>query len=428
MAKTRKSIALILSFILLAAACVMPAPAAAASTVTLPGNLKTVPAQAFYGDTSLSAVVIPEGVTSIGSKAFANSSVKTLTLPASLKSIASDAFSGTKITKVNAKAGTYAYKWGRKKGYITEYRALLIGEKTFLNYNWFFGYSLDITNRNVGDVDHMAAMLKKVKGPKGGKYAVTKKTDQLYGQIKALIQSTFRDTMDQDVSLFFIATHGYSGGDGDLSMPFVGDIDSADDIEEWYGQPDLPFSDLASWLKQYVKGEVIVIIESCGAGSAIYSPSEQNSRPVLKANSGYDEKAFTEKAVAAFSAADPGLVIPEANTGAYLEEGLQPNSTGDLRIKKFYVLAAARHGEDSWGHEGGDPGNYFTDWLLEGIGTANNSPADVSPKDQYLTLNELFTYVKKYDSHAFYTSSGGPYYQHVQRYPVNSSYKMFSFK
>ena len=108
MAKTRKSIALILSFILLASACVMPAPAAAASTVTLPGNLKTVPAQAFYGDTSLNAVVIPEGVTSIGSKAFANSSVKTLTLPASLKSIASDAFSGTKITKVNAKAGTYA--------------------------------------------------------------------------------------------------------------------------------------------------------------------------------------------------------------------------------------------------------------------------------------------------------------------------------
>ena len=47
-----------------------------AATLTLPANLKTIQEEAFYGDTSLDEVVLPEGLERIESRAFAESSVK----------------------------------------------------------------------------------------------------------------------------------------------------------------------------------------------------------------------------------------------------------------------------------------------------------------------------------------------------------------
>ena len=55
--------------------------------MTLPSALKEVQASAFYGDQALDVVMLPDGVESIGSKAFAESSVSLIHLPASIKSI-----------------------------------------------------------------------------------------------------------------------------------------------------------------------------------------------------------------------------------------------------------------------------------------------------------------------------------------------------
>lgn len=60
----------------------------------LPAGLKAIEDEAFMGDTSLDEVVLPEGLISIGSKAFKDSSVKRMYLPASLTEIAEDAFDG----------------------------------------------------------------------------------------------------------------------------------------------------------------------------------------------------------------------------------------------------------------------------------------------------------------------------------------------
>ena len=90
----------------------------ASTTLNLPSSLKTVSARAFYGNTSLTDVVIPYGATSIGEKAFANSSVKRILIPASVNNIAADAFEGTGSDFViYSPIYTAAYDYALEHGY-----------------------------------------------------------------------------------------------------------------------------------------------------------------------------------------------------------------------------------------------------------------------------------------------------------------------
>ena len=76
---------------------------AAAEDVILPGALTEIGDRAFYGDTSLGSVVIPEGTTYIGHLAFAGSSVTEITLPDTVEEIEPDAFSDCAgLVRVNA--------------------------------------------------------------------------------------------------------------------------------------------------------------------------------------------------------------------------------------------------------------------------------------------------------------------------------------
>ena len=252
------------------------------------------------------------------------------------------------------------------------YRALLIGEEAFN----------PICTRNRGDAEHMRTMLSTIKGPEGTSYTSTLKIDLGYSAVQSAIQSTFANTKNTDVSLFFIATHGNSDGDGELALTDGNFLD---------------FGTLANWLNTYVKGKVIVIIESCGSGSAIYGNMAEAANA---------DKLLVHQAIEAFAAVDEAEM---ANTGV-----------GAMRQSKFYVLAASAHHQMSWGHEGGDAGNYFTDWLIEGIGSSGHMPADTN-NNNIVTLNELYTYISQYDTVTFQ----GTYTQQVQVYPVNSSYKLF---
>ena len=69
--------------------------AAFADTLTLPSSLSVLGEEAFCGDTSLDEVVVPGGVTEIGSRAFADSTLRRVYLPATVGNIAGDAFAGT---------------------------------------------------------------------------------------------------------------------------------------------------------------------------------------------------------------------------------------------------------------------------------------------------------------------------------------------
>lgn len=83
----------------------------AASTLELPASLTVIREEAFTGDTSIETVIVPEGVTAIESKAFANSGLSLIQLPSTLKSIAPDAFEGVSGFKAVAAEGTWAYDY-----------------------------------------------------------------------------------------------------------------------------------------------------------------------------------------------------------------------------------------------------------------------------------------------------------------------------
>lgn len=92
--------------------------AAFAEDLVLPSELARIEEQAFYGDTSLDGVILPDGLESIGSKAFAFSSLKVINLPGSLPAggIADDAFEGTSLERVFVPGGTAAAAWADEKG------------------------------------------------------------------------------------------------------------------------------------------------------------------------------------------------------------------------------------------------------------------------------------------------------------------------
>ena len=90
---------------------------AAAGTLTLPGSLKTIEAEAFRMDTSISRVILPNKVETIGAYAFARSSLTWIHLPASLKQIAATAFSGcSSRLKAEVYEDSYAHHWCTENG------------------------------------------------------------------------------------------------------------------------------------------------------------------------------------------------------------------------------------------------------------------------------------------------------------------------
>ena len=104
--------------LLVTALALMISCAALAGTLTLPAGLTEIEAEAFMNDASLEDVVIPEGVVSIGQRAFSGTGLSHLTLPASLERIDENAFSGCDTMSVSAPEGSWAYEWALKNGYL----------------------------------------------------------------------------------------------------------------------------------------------------------------------------------------------------------------------------------------------------------------------------------------------------------------------
>ena len=61
-------------------------------TIKIPSGVTTIPYHCFYGCSSLDSVTIPEGVTTIGDGAFFSCNLKELTLPSTVTMVGSDAF------------------------------------------------------------------------------------------------------------------------------------------------------------------------------------------------------------------------------------------------------------------------------------------------------------------------------------------------
>ncbi len=84
----------------------------------LPENLHSIKEEAFAGADGFTEAVLPEGITSIGARAFAHSSLTAIHLPASLTFIDDTAFEGCEPLTVTAEEGSYAYGWCLDHGLI----------------------------------------------------------------------------------------------------------------------------------------------------------------------------------------------------------------------------------------------------------------------------------------------------------------------
>ena len=91
---------------------------ATADTLVLPADMTTIEDEAFEGAASFSEVVLPDGIASIGQRAFAYSGVSAINFPESLSYIAENAFEGIESMAVTAIEGTYAYNWAVDHGFI----------------------------------------------------------------------------------------------------------------------------------------------------------------------------------------------------------------------------------------------------------------------------------------------------------------------
>ncbi len=121
-----------LALLLMAIISLFVTTAIAAGTLALPASMKEIKAEAFEGNTSLAEVVLPEGIETIGSRAFAGSSITSINLPSSIAYIADDAFEGCGGINVTAPEGTYAYGWAVNQGLIvlpTNFMYALVDDK-----------------------------------------------------------------------------------------------------------------------------------------------------------------------------------------------------------------------------------------------------------------------------------------------------------
>ena len=292
----------------------------------------------------------------------------------------------------------YAYSNTVTLTVTPRYRALLVGE---VNFN-----SGEVATRNRGDVTNLTAMFNEVQGPTGGSYTVTTAFDLDKAGLTQAITDAFSGADENDVSFFFIATHGatgYSSGEKAGQLSLIGKTQA-----EY-----MTIQELADCLKA-VPGKVIVVLGSCGSGAAIV----ENGAPLTEEQIDANEIAFNDAVISAFEEADRQFAA---------ENGWVVANTGELRDSKFYVLTAARHREMSWGFEydGGSPDgyNHFPYYIY--YGAIGSKPADADGNGT-ITLNEMYNYV--------YTHALGPYYQehdptayyqHAQVYPENSSYALF---
>ena len=175
------------------------------------------------------------------------------------------------------------------------------------------------------------------------------------------MEEAFRDASEGDVCLFYYTGHGSYDADYyagalkgiDVNTPGTNYVDAL-----------LPLKELADTLDRLCPGEVLVILDSCGSGSAVW-----NGEPL--------EGMTTD------------------GTDLELLNSDETTRVGDLRRERFSVLTSCEHGDWSYPFPDDDPRTscVFTYCLLQALGCTpegaytGTMPADADG-DGMLTLKE----------------------------------------
>lgn len=285
----------------------------------------------------------------------------------------------------------------------TVYRALLVGQS-------HFRLKVDECLDSIGDLSPISEMLRSVTGPQGGAYSYVRKADLSSEEVHRAIQTTFADADEDDVSLFFIASHGLMEDDDDYAgalLAYNRNTKSDEYIRD---------SELAEWLSE-IPGEVVVILAACSSGSMIYDDSMSS-----RGSDALD--AMNAAAISAFRQKDEALDL-NGDLWQFDEDGNAEQApqmiprVGALRKTKFHVITSSAHLEYSYAYSAVlNPHSKFTYGLTQGVGLSGAMPCDKNG-DGLAAMNELAEYIDACDDPV------NPYIQHVQIYPANSDYALF---
>lgn len=103
----------------------------------LPGSLQIIEEEAFCGADSISEIALPEGLTEIRARAFAESSLTAINLPSSLTFIADDAFSGCDAVTIAVSAEGPAWDWCVGRGLTgAEWTAMEQADSDSVTLSW----------------------------------------------------------------------------------------------------------------------------------------------------------------------------------------------------------------------------------------------------------------------------------------------------
>ena len=126
-----------------------------ADSVTLPDSLTAIEEEAFYGDTDIAEVTVPEGTKTIGARAFANSGLQIIHLPASVTGIDPTAFDGLSANfTISAPWGSESYFYAVKNHYKWQ-------STPDSNFNDFMGWMLQKNDSNedgIFEADEISAV------------------------------------------------------------------------------------------------------------------------------------------------------------------------------------------------------------------------------------------------------------------------------
>lgn len=242
------------------------------------------------------------------------------------------------------------------------YRALLIGE---------VGYASQLRGPD-NDVNAMSAMLR---GLDMG-YTVYSQIDATKAEIIDMIEYVFSGQGPNDVSLFYYSGHGVTNS----STYYSGALMTVD--------VDYITTDELAGMLGSVEGRVIVILDSCGSGSAIKTRGTADD---------FDPVRFNNGVINAFRS------VPQTKS-----------RSGEMAQEKFTVLTASAYEEPSQTDSSGNIwGGAMTKALVAGNGFSFLSSAyyGVAPansdNNNIITLSECKAYCQNHVSDS----------QHIQAWP-----------
>lgn len=233
----KRLICFLLAFLLPSCAC--------AKMIAIPQNTTVIESQAFQGDESITEVVIPAGVASIGADAF-------------------DGCDPDLLIRTSAGSAAMTYAQSNQIDYQadTTYRALLIGQCEYES-------PMQALSGPANDVQAMANALNLHPATP---YQCTIRENLTATEMASAILTTFADVREQDVSLLFYSGHGAEGG-------YLVGVDR---------RPLSPAS--LRVVLDRIPGRKIVIVDACNSGAIIGKSAEGA------------QQSFTEAFISAFAA------------------------------------------------------------------------------------------------------------------------------